>query len=165
MFSTLQPYTNYRGFVFHRYKVVLLLVQLRGPRSGRVRPWRSGDCKSSFPDTFEPERIRTTQCEGVQLWHQSPPKWCVRRHSVTIIHLAAACAPELHAARMPGVVISAGITPGRLPFTRQQHSSARSASVPSLDTMVMTGAAGSSRGEGEGDLTELSSTNGWWYAA
>ena len=61
-------YTNYRGFVFHRYKVVLLLVQLRGPRSGRARPWRSGDCKSSFPDTFEPERIRTTQCEGVQLW-------------------------------------------------------------------------------------------------
>lgn len=52
----------------HRYKVVLGLAQLGGPPSGRVGPWRSGDCKSSFPDTFEPERIRTTQCEGVQLW-------------------------------------------------------------------------------------------------
>ena len=61
--------TRYIGVLdSHRYKVVLALVQLRGPRSGRVRPWRSGDCKSSFPDTFEPERIRTTQCEGVQLW-------------------------------------------------------------------------------------------------
>ena len=58
----------YRGFVFHRYKVVLALAQLGGPPSGRVGPWRSGDCKSSFPDTFEPERIRTAQCEGVQLW-------------------------------------------------------------------------------------------------
>ena len=52
----------------HRYKVVLALAQLGGPPSDRVGPWRSGDCKSSFPDTFEPERIRTTQCEGVQLW-------------------------------------------------------------------------------------------------
>ena len=31
--STKLPYTNYRGFVFHRYKVVLLLVdpRVRGP--------------------------------------------------------------------------------------------------------------------------------------
>ena len=52
----------------HRYKVVLALAQLGGPPSDRVGPWRSGDCKSSFPDTFEPERIPSTQCEGVQLW-------------------------------------------------------------------------------------------------
>ena len=52
----------------HRYKVVLGLAQLGGPPSDGVGPWRSGDCKSSFPDTFEPERIRTAQCEGVQLW-------------------------------------------------------------------------------------------------
>ena len=61
--------TRYIGVLgSHRYKVVLGLAQLGGPPSGRVGPWRSGDCKSSFPDTFEPERIRTTQCEGVQLW-------------------------------------------------------------------------------------------------
>ena len=61
--------TRYIGVLgSHRYKVVLGLAQLGGPPSGRVGPWRSGDCKSSFPDTFEPERIRTTQCESVQLW-------------------------------------------------------------------------------------------------
>ena len=66
--STSQRYTNIGVLGSHRYKVVLGLAQLGGPPSDGVGPWRSGDCKSSFPDTFEPERIRTTQCEGVQLW-------------------------------------------------------------------------------------------------
>ena len=70
---------------------------------------------------------------------------------------------------MPGVVsyigFSAGITLGELPLTRQQHSLARSASGPNLVMMVMTGAAGSRRGEEVGDLPELSSTDGWSYAA
>ena len=61
-------YTLYRSFGFPSFSEVLGLCQLGRPRSGRVRPWRSGDCKSSFLDSFEPERIRTTQCEGVQLW-------------------------------------------------------------------------------------------------
>ena len=58
-------YTLYRSFGFPSFSEVLGLCQLGRPRSGRVRPWRSGDCKSSFPDSFEPERIRATQCEGV----------------------------------------------------------------------------------------------------
>ena len=44
---------------------------------------------------------------------------------LTIFHLAAARAPWLHAARMPGVVTSRGIALGEPPWPFQQHSIAR----------------------------------------
>ena len=158
--------TRYIGVLgSHRYKVVLGLAQLGGPPSGRVGPRPSGHWQSTFPDTFEPERFRASQCEGFQLEHQSPPKLCFAEGRVTIIHLAAARAPWLHAARMPSVVTSEGTTLGELILTRQQHSIARSASGPGTDTMVSHGRCGSSRGEEAGDLPKLSSTDGWWYVA
>ena len=144
---------------------VLLYPQLRRSWSDRVGPRPSGHWQSTFPDTFEPERFRATQCEGFQLEHQSPPKLCFADSRLTIIHLAAARAPWLHAARMPGVVTSAGTTLGELVLTRQQHSVARSASGPGTDTMVSHGRCGSSRGEEAGDLPKLSSSDSWWYAA
>ena len=78
---------------YHHLQIVLMFGQLRASWSDLVRPRRSGHWKTTFPDTFEPERARAAQCEGLQLEHQSPPKWCVRRQPVTIIHLGAACAP------------------------------------------------------------------------
>ena len=49
--------------------------------------------------------------------------------------------------------------------TAAQRRAFGSASGPGTDTMVKTGAAGSSRGEEAGDLPKLSSSDGWWYAA
>ena len=160
--------------IYHRFqKLCMIYAQLLRSCvvvSDRVGPRPSGHWQSTFPDaspadTFEPERFRATQCEGFQLEHQSPPKLCFAEGRVTIIHLAAARAPWLHAARMPSVVTSEGTTLGELILTRQQHSIARSASGPGTDTMVSHGRCGSSRGEEAGDLPKLSSTDGWWYVA
>ena len=63
---------------YHHLQIVLMFGQLRASWSDLVRPRRSGHWKTTFPDTFEPERARAAQCEGLQLEHQSPPKWCVR---------------------------------------------------------------------------------------
>ena len=150
---------------YHRFQKVLIYPQLRRSWSDRVGPRPSGHWQSTFPDTFEPERFRATQCEGFQLEHQSPPKLCFAEGRLTIIHLAAARAPWLHAARMPGVVTSTGIALGEPPWPFQQHSIARHESGLSMNTMVSHGRSSSSRGAEAGDLPKLSSADGWWYAA
>ena len=170
-YTAIHRYTLYRlyntplGFGLAFFWGVLDHLQLRARRDRRDGPRPSGHWTTSFPDTFEPERVCAAQCEGLQPGHRSPPKLCFAEGRLTIIHLAAARAPWLHAARMPGVVTSAGTTLGELILTRQQHSIARSASGPGTDTMVSHGRCGSSRGEEAGDLPKLSSTDGWWYAA
>ena len=58
------------------------------------------------------------------------------------INLAAARAPWLHAARMPGVVTSTGIALGEPPWPFQQHSIARHESGLSMNTMVNDGKPG-----------------------
>ena len=134
-------------------------------RGGRDGPRPSGHWTTSFPDTFEPERVRAARCEGLQPSRQSPPKLCCAEARLTIIHLAAARAPWLHAARMPGVVTSTGIALGEPPWPFQQHSIARHESGLSMNTMVSHGRSSSSRGAEAGDLPKLSSADGWWYAA
>ena len=144
---------------------VLDYLQLRARRGGRDGPRPSGHWTTSFPDTFEPERVCAARCEGLQPGRQSPPKLCWAEARLTIIHLAAARAPWLHAARMPGVVTSTVIALGEPPWPFQQHSIARHESGLSMNTMVSHGRSSSSRGAEAGDLPKLSSADGWWYAA
>ena len=132
-------------------------------RTRRTSPF--GPWTTSFPDTFEPECVCAARCEGLQPGRQSPPKLCWAEARLTIIHLAAAKAPWLHAARMPGVVTSTVVALGEPPWPFQQHSIARHESGLSMNTMVSHGRSSSSRGAEAGDLPKLSSADGWWYAA
>ena len=156
---------SYRGFGLAFSLGVLDYLQLRARRGGRDGPRPSGHWTTSFPDTFEPERVCAARCEGLQPSRQSPPKLCCAEARLTIIHLAAARAPWLHAARMPGVVTSTVIALGEPPWPFQQHSIARHESGLSMNTMVSHGRSSSSRGAEAGDLPKLSSADGWWYAA
>ena len=53
--------TSFIGvLVYQHLQIVLVFGQLRASWSDLVRPRRSGHWKTTFPDTFEPERARAT---------------------------------------------------------------------------------------------------------